>query len=108
MKGCGQEGDEERVHSLRELSVHMVLDIKLDLTRESRLVVDGHLTPDPIDSTYAGDISRETVRIALTYSALLGVDICAADIMNAFVQAPNTEKYSIVFRYEFGNENLGK
>ena len=91
-----------------KLSVHLVFDIKLDLTRKARLIADGHLTPDPIDSTYAGDISRETVRIALTYSALLGVDICAADIMNAFVQAPNTEKYSIVFRYEFGNENLGK
>ena len=34
------------------LSVHMVFDIKLDLTRKARLVADGHLTPDPVDSTY--------------------------------------------------------
>ena len=86
----------------------MVFDIKLDLTRKARLVADGHLTPDPNDSTYAGVVSRETVRISLTYAALLGVDIWAADIMNAFVQALTTEKYYIVCGYEFGNEILGK
>ena len=58
-----------------KLSVHMVFDIKLDLTRKARVVADGHLTPDPIDSTYAGVVSRKTVRIALTYVALLGIDI---------------------------------
>ena len=30
-----------------KLGVHMVFDIKLDLTRKARLVADGHLTPDP-------------------------------------------------------------
>ena len=58
-----------------KLSVHMMFDIKLGLTRKARFVADGHLTPDPIDSTYAGVVSRETVRIALTYIALLGIDI---------------------------------
>ena len=89
-----------------KLSVHMVFDIKLDLTRKARLVADGHLTPDPIDSTYTGVVSRETVRIALTHAALLGIDIWAADIMNAFVHAPTTEKYYIVCGHEFGNENI--
>ena len=37
-------------------------------------------TPDPIDSNYAGVVSRDSVRIALTYAALNGLDICAADI----------------------------
>ena len=68
-----------------QLKVYLVFDAKLDLTRKARLVADGHLTPDPVDSTYAGVVSRETVRIALTYAALHGLDIWAADIMNAFV-----------------------
>ena len=84
----------------------MVFDIKLDLTRKARLVADGYLTPDPIDSTYAGVVSMKMVRIALTYTALLGIDIWAADIMNTFVQATTTEKYYIICDYEFGNENL--
>ena len=33
------------------LRVHMVFDVKLDLTRKAHLVADGHLTPDPVDST---------------------------------------------------------
>ena len=67
-----------------QLGVHMVFDVKLDLTRKARLVADGHLTPDPIESTYAGVVSRESVKIALTYAALLDLDLWAADIMNAF------------------------
>ena len=61
-----------------KLNVHMVFDIKLDLTRKATLVPDGHLTPDPIDSTYAGVVFWETVRSALAYAALLGIDIWAA------------------------------
>ena len=80
-----------------KLSVHMVFDIKLDLTRKARLVADGHLTPDPVDSTYAGVVSRETVRIALTYTALTGIDIWAT-----------TEKYYIICGYEFGQEFVGQ
>ena len=102
------DSNENLLVGYSKLSIHMVFGIKLDLTRKARLVADGHLTPDPIDSTYAGVVSRETGRIALTYTALLGIDIWAADILNAFVQAPTTEKYYIVCGYELGNENLGK
>ena len=91
-----------------KLGVHMVFDVKLDLTRKARLVADGHLTPDPVDSTYAGVVSRESVRIALTYAALMGLDLWAADVMNAFIQAPTSEKYYIECGPEFGNENRGK
>lgn len=52
----------------------------MDLTRKARLVADGHLTPDPVDSTYAGVVSRETMRTVLTYAASYGLDIWAADI----------------------------
>ena len=90
------------------LRVHMVFDIKLDLTRKACLVTDGHLTPDPVDSTYAGVISRQTIRIALTYAALHGLDLWAADIMNVFVQAPTTEKYWVECSPEFGSDNIGK
>ena len=86
----------------------MVIDVKLDLTRKAQLVADGHLTSDPVDSTYAGIVSRETVRIALSYAVLLGLNIWAADIMNAFVQAPTTEKYYVECGPEFGYEKKGR
>jgi len=70
-------------------------------------VKDGHLTPDPEGSTYAGVVSRESIRIALTYAALNGIDVMAADIQNAFLQAPLTEKHYVVCGPEFG-KHCGK
>ena len=48
------------------------------------------------------------MRIALTYAALNDIDICAADIQNAYLQAPSSEKYYIICGAEFGLENVGK
>ena len=58
---------------------HLVWDVKMDLTRKARWVLDGHKTADPVGSTYAGVVSRESVRIAFTYAALNGLNICAAE-----------------------------
>ena len=53
-------------------------------------------------------VLRESVRIAFTYAALNGIDICAADVLNAYLQAPLSEKHYIVCGLEFGLENHGK
>ena len=80
----------------------------MDLTRKARLVAGGHKTPDPVDTTYAGEVTRESVRIILTYAALLGISIWGADILNAFVTAPTTVNIYIVCGLEFGSEYIGK
>ena len=43
---------------------HLVFDVKMDFTRKARWALDGHKTPDPVGYTYAGVVSRESVRIA--------------------------------------------
>ncbi|HEY9711013.1 MAG TPA: hypothetical protein V6D48_22595, partial [Oculatellaceae cyanobacterium] len=69
-------------------SGHLVFDVKMDFTRKSWWVLDGHLTDAPTDiSTYAGVVSRESKRIALTYASLNNIDVYAADIQNASLQA---------------------
>jgi hypothetical protein len=60
----------------------------MDFTRKARWVMDGHKLPTPEGSTYAGVVSRESVRIALTYAAKNGLEVFAADIRNAYQQAP--------------------
>lgn len=90
------------------LGVHMVFTVKMDLTRKARLVADGHRTPDPDFTTYAGVVSRETVRIALTYAALNGLKVLGADIQNAYLTAPSSESYHIICGEEFGSELKGK
>ena len=92
----------------RKVTGHLVFDVKMNFTRKARWVLDGHKTPSPAGSTYAGVVSRESVRIAFTYAALNGVDIFAADIRNAYLQAPSSEKHFIICGPEFGLENVGK
>ena len=88
--------------------LHIVFDVKMDFTRKARWVLDGHKTADPEGSTYAGVVSRESVRIAFTYAVLNGLDICAADIRNTYLQAPSSQKDYIICGHEFGEENVGK
>jgi hypothetical protein len=89
-------------------SGHIICDLKMDFTRKARWVLDGHKLPTPEGSTYAGVVSRESVRIALTYAALNGLEVCAADIRNAYLQAPSSCKDYIICGPEFGVENEGK
>ena len=67
------------VHGAKS-SGHLVFDVKTDFTHKARWVKDGHRTPTPIESNYAGVVSRESVRIALTYAALNGIPVMTTDM----------------------------
>ena len=69
-------------------SGHLVFDVKIDFTRKVRWVTDGHRSPNPTTLAYAGVVSRESVRVGLTYAALMDLQVMAADIQNAYLQAP--------------------
>ena len=71
-----------------EASGHLVFDVKMDFTRKSRWVKDGHRTPDPTTSSYTCVVSRESFQLALTYAALIDLEVMAADIYNSYFQAP--------------------
>ena len=91
-----------------EVTGHLVWDVKIDFTQKARWVLDGHKSPDPIGSTFEGVVSRESMHIAFTYVALNGLDICAVDIQNAYLQAPSLQRDYIMCGPEFGIENVGK
>ena len=80
-------------HAVR---VHIIFDVKMDFTRKARWLLEGHKTAEPKISTYAGVVSRESVRIVLTYAALNRVDVIAANIRNAYLQAPLYHREYIV------------
>ena len=102
------EEDEHISVGWTKSSGHFVFDIKIDFTWKGRWVKDGHLTPDLDDSKYAGVVSRESVKIALTYAVVDGIEVLAADIRNAYLQAPTSEMHYIICGPEFGMENIGK
>jgi hypothetical protein len=101
------EGQHEPV-GWAKVTGHIIFDVKMDFTRKARWVLDGHKTSNPIGSTYTGVVSRESVRNALTYAALNGLDVVAADIRNAYLQAPLSQKDYIICGPEFGLENQEK
>ena len=69
-------------------SGHLVFDVEMDFTWKARWVKDGHRSPNPTTSAYAGVVSRESFRVRLTYAALMDLEFMAADIHNAYLQAP--------------------
>jgi hypothetical protein len=59
----------------RKASGHIIFDVRMDFTRKARWVKDGHKTPNSTNSSFAGVISRDSIRIALTHAALLGLPL---------------------------------
>ena len=84
------DDDEHLPVGYTQQSGHVVFDVKMDLTRKARWVLDGHKTPDIDGSTFVGEMSREIARIALTYAALNGVPVSVADIQNVYLQVPSS------------------
>ena len=86
----------------KKASGHLIYDVKMDFTQKIRWVKDGHLTPNPKTSYNAGVVSRESIQIALNYAVLQKIDVKAAEIQNAYIQAPSSEKHFIYCGEEFG------
>jgi len=90
----------------QEIKCHMVFDIKMDgdLTRKARFVAGRHTTEDPVSTTYSSVVSRESVRIAFLIAALNDLQIFAADVGNAYLNAPCCEKIWTRAGKEFGSD----
>jgi Reverse transcriptase (RNA-dependent DNA polymerase) len=69
------------------------------------MVAGGHMTKAPATLTYASAVSRESVRIALTLAALNDLEVKTADIENAYLTAPMSEKIWTKLGPEFGADN---
>ena len=83
-------------------SGHLIFDVKMDFTRKARFVLDRHKTEKPEISTYAGVVTRERV-LGSHY-----LHVYAADIQNAYLKAPSSQKHYIECGPEFGKENIGR
>ena len=61
---------------------HMIFDVDMgkENRRKERSVAYGHKTKTPSAMTYSSVVSRDSVRIALTISALNDLDVLACNI----------------------------
>ena len=99
---CGKS----KLPGFKEITAHLVFDIKLDgkFTRKASFVANGSMTDTPAALTYSSVVSRESVRIALTYAALNELDILGCDVSNAYLEAPCREKFWLEAGPEFGED----
>ena len=96
------DGSKEQVGH-QYMDCHLVYEIKLDgFCRKVGLVAGGHMTEAPAVMTYASIISRETVHIALTITALNDLEVKGSDVQNAYLTAPCAEKIYTRLGPEFG------
>jgi hypothetical protein len=98
-------GEESAPPTYQEIRCHMIFNVKMeDFRRNARFVADGHTTDTPHAMTYAIVVSRESMRFARTLAALNDFDVKMADIENAYLTAPITEKVWTVLGPEFGDD----
>ncbi len=65
-------------------------------------MVGGYLTQAPATITYASVVSRETMRLALTFASLNDLEVKAGNVLNAYITAPVKEKVWTILGPEFG------
>jgi hypothetical protein len=102
-----EEGESIPVGS-QWIPFHMIFDVKCDFTCKARFVAGGHWTDAPTQLTYSSVVTRDSVHIAFLIAALNKIDILAADVRNAYLQAPVHEKVHTMAGPEFGTNNIGK
>ena len=83
------------------VKVHLVFAVKFDGRHKTRLVADGHLTPEPVENIYCGVASLRNLRLVIFLDKLDNLDIWGADIGNAYLEAFTDEKLYIVAGPEF-------
>ena len=59
----------------QEIGSHLIIDVNMDFTRKARFVAGGHTTEAPSSITYSSFVSRDSVRLAFTITALNGVGV---------------------------------
>ena len=85
----------------QKIIVHFVYAVKRDGRFKARLVADGHLTKEPVESIYSGVVSLRSLRMVVFLSQLNNLEIWGADVGNAYLEAYTDEKLCIMAGPEF-------
>ena len=85
----------------QKIRVHFVYAVKHDGRFKARLVADGHLTKEPVESIFSGVVSLRSLRMVVFLSQLNDLEIWGADVGNAYLEAYTDEKLCIIAGPEF-------
>ena len=85
----------------QKIRVHLIFAVNYDGRHKARLVADGHLTPESVESIYSGVVSLRSLKLVIFLDKLNNLELWGADIGNAYLEAPTEEKLYIVAGPEF-------
>ena len=85
----------------QKIRVPFLFDVKHCGKFKTRLVADGHLTKEPMETVYSGVVSLRKLRLAMFLAELNNLELWGADVGNAYLQALTREKVYIVGGPEF-------
>ena len=80
----------------QKIRVDFVFDVKLCGKFKARLVTDGHLTKEPMETVYSGVVSLRNLRLAMFLAELNNLELWRADVGHAYFQAL-TKRNSTLF-----------
>jgi hypothetical protein len=83
--------------------VRLVFDVKHDLHHKVCLVAGGHLTNPPKDSGYLDVVSLRSLCLVALFVELNGLQLWAADVGNAYLEALTKEKVYVIAGPELGD-----
>ena len=90
----------------KQIRCHFVFDVKHDGRHKARYVAGGHLTDPPLESVYSGVVSLRSLRLMIFIAELNGLELYAADVGNAYLEAKTREKVCIYAGPEFRDLGL--
>ena len=79
-----------------DLESSQIHELNLDDKSKERLVTDGHLTKEPVESIYSGVVSLRSLRMVVFLPQLNNLEIWGADVNNAYPEAYTDEKLCII------------
>ena len=85
---------------------HFVFDVKHDGRHKARYVAGGHLMDPPLDSVYSGVVSLQSLQLVIFLAESNGLQLYAADIGNAYLEAKTKEKVCTYGRPKFRDLGL--
>ena len=83
-----------------------MFDVKHDGRQKARYIAGGHLTGPPLDSVYSDVVSLRSLRLVIFLAELNGLQLYAADVGNAYLEAKTKERVCIYGCPEFRDLGL--
>ena len=80
----------------QKVRVHLIFAVKYDGSHKPRLVADGNLTPEPVESIYAGVVSLRNLRLIIFLGKLNNLELWELILAMLILKHPQKKDYILL------------